>query len=79
MLKIERKPGDRVGRLTMIEEVERPEYLKPRKTEPRYFKFKCDCGNTVVTTWKPGSCGCLQKEAAAAEAAPMAPAAAPAK
>jgi len=57
-----RKPlavGQRFGRLVVIEQV-----------EPGLYRFKCDCGNTVVKTVGAvrnrncRSCGCLRPEAA---------------
>ena len=65
MLKIERIPGDRNGRLTLIEEVVRDSNDPvPFHRNHRRFRFKCDCGNEVIASWKPLSCGCLQRESA---------------
>lgn len=66
MTKIQRNPGDRNGRLTLVEEVQRDKN-DPIKSRRRWrlFRFKCDCGKEVVAHWKPKSCGCLQTEAAA--------------
>ena len=62
--KIDLKPGDRIGRLTVISEVSREKYgwNRPR----RFFLFKCDCGKETVTTGYGhiNSCGCLQREKA---------------
>ena len=59
--KLDIKPGDRFGRLTVIEE-------EPRKKKSRYFLCRCDCGKEVstkliwLTTGQSKSCGCLRKE-----------------
>ena len=59
--------GDRIGRLTLIEEVVRDSNDPiPYRRKARRFRFKCDCGNEVISAWKPLSCGCLQREKAVA-------------
>ena len=63
--RIEVKPGDRYGRLTVVEEVEQDGYL-------RRFVCLCKCGTTttaVLQRLRNGtkhSCGCLHKESSAA-------------
>ncbi|WP_195264571.1 AP2 domain-containing protein [Clostridium sp. 1001275B_160808_H3] len=53
--------GNKIGRLTVLEEVN-------KKVEKYYYKCKCDCGNIKVieadllTTEKTKSCGCLGTE-----------------
>lgn len=53
--------GSKIGRLTVLEEVN-------KKDEKYYYKCKCDCGNIKVieadllTTEKTKSCGCLGTE-----------------
>lgn len=55
--RINRKPGDRHGRLVLICEKE------PDGWGGRQFLFKCDCGNEVTVRWGiTASCGCLQRE-----------------
>ena len=63
-------PGDRFGRLVVIEQAD--DYVTPSgKKYPRYL-CKCDCGNTKLIDktnllkGKTLSCGCLQKERASA-------------
>jgi hypothetical protein len=66
MRRLEIKTGQRFGRLTIIEEVER--YRCPNGEVKRQFKCKCDCGESVITilndlrTSKTISCGCYGKE-----------------
>ena len=51
------QPGDRFGRLTVIERADRP----------HYWRVKCDCGTeAIVLGWRmvndqTKSCGCLRK------------------
>lgn len=57
MRKINRKPGTKFGRLTLIKEAGHDRW------GARQFEFKCACGKTVVVRWGiTESCGCLQKE-----------------
>ena len=57
MLKITRKSGDRHGRLVLAKEVE------PNRWGGRRYLFKCDCGETTVTSWGTScSCGCLVRD-----------------
>ena len=55
------KPGDRYGRFTIVQEVE-------KRNEKRYFLCKCDCGNTrierlvAIRAGEVKSCGCLKQE-----------------
>jgi len=61
-----RKPGDRVGRLTIIEDLG----MQKRgiaTTKSRYFLCRCDCGNTIEVlgnslNGNTSSCGCLHTE-----------------
>jgi hypothetical protein len=59
--RIEVKPGDKYGRLTIVRESE-------RIAKKRYFICKCDCGkeiNTRFVNLRDGhtkSCGCLRNE-----------------
>jgi len=59
-------PGDRYGRLTIIQEIETRTY--PSGTRKRWFSCKCDCGEMTassISNLKNGhvsSCGCLQRE-----------------
>jgi hypothetical protein len=55
------KPGDKFGRLTIITEVE-------QRNKKRYFLCQCDCGKqktiwiSALSTGNTKSCGCLQRE-----------------
>lgn len=56
--------GQKFGRLTVIERVEKPERLKSRGT---YYLCKCECGKTTIvqrSNLGKGciSCGCIKKE-----------------
>jgi hypothetical protein len=59
--KIEVKPNDRYGRLTIIKEIK-------QKNKRRCFLCRCDCGNKITVILKVlrngnvKSCGCLRKE-----------------
>lgn len=61
MKKVDIKPGDRYGRLTVIKEVAKRGYY-------RYFECKCECGNVKIIAMgalRKGvtkSCGCLMNE-----------------
>lgn len=62
------KPGQKFGRLTVIEEAPKPSpYLEYRG---RWYLCRCDCGNQAVVredALKRGqtkSCGCLRREKA---------------
>lgn len=58
MLKIDRQPGSRHGRLTLLRENGHDRW------GGRLFLFRCDCGNEVTVRWGTTlSCGCLQHEA----------------
>ena len=60
MRKLEVHPGQRYGRLVVVEEVSRNRFGR------RQFRFKCDCGSETVTSWRRWkSCGCLQRDTAA--------------
>ncbi len=64
--KIEVKPGDRYGRLTVIEEAE--PYISPNGKRRRCFACRCDCGETAtvllesLASGATRSCRCLQRE-----------------
>ena len=65
--KIDVKPGDKYGRLTIIREVEKHVY--PSGDTRRKFLAQCDCGSepksylfNQLTSGKTKSCGCLDKE-----------------
>ena len=65
--KLEIKPGDRYGRLTIVNEVE--PCLDNRGRKIRRFLCKCDCGNKNFIARLPSlrngdttSCGCYNKE-----------------
>ena len=64
--KIEIKPGDKYGRLTIVKEVE--PYVCPSGTTKRKFNCVCDCGNirnvvlSLLINNHTRSCGCYQKE-----------------
>lgn len=66
--RIDHASGEKRGRLTFIEEVER--VTLPSGQAPRRARFRCDCGAEVVCqlrAWrdgKTGSCGCLQADRA---------------
>lgn len=66
MMKINIKPGQRYGRLTIIKEVE--PYVTPKGKPARQVLCKCDCGNESIlplarlTNGITVSCGCLQSE-----------------
>lgn len=55
--KINRKPGQRNGRLVLVAEALKDAW------GGRQFIFKCDCGKTVTTRWGiTTSCGCAQRD-----------------
>ena len=59
----ERKPGSRIGQLTLLQS----EGVRQTKSGTKqFFRFKCDCGKEIVRTWgSPGrSCGCKRNIAA---------------
>ena len=67
-IRTEVKPGDRYGRLTVIEEVEPKR--SPCGATHRMIKCKCDCNGKETIVYLNGlrrgttkSCGCLQREA----------------
>jgi hypothetical protein len=59
--------GQKFGRWTVLEKVEKPEYLKGDGT---YWLCRCDCGNEKIKSRRnllngdSSSCGCYQKEQA---------------
>ena len=59
------------GRLTVIEEVPKPEWAAPTRNG-RWYRCRCSCGNetivarTVLVSGMTRSCGCLRREASAA-------------
>ena len=63
-LKPKPQPGDRFGRLTVVE------FLADSPTHP-HVRCRCDCGNVSAPTWgaltkgATQSCGCLRNEIAA--------------
>jgi hypothetical protein len=58
------EPGDRIGKLTMVEEVPKSDGTAWHMRRRR-FRFRCDCGGETITAWgSADSCGCLQREAA---------------
>ncbi len=63
-MSLENLIGKKINRLTVLSE-------EPRKKGIRYFRCKCNCGNTKITqgvalnNGSCKSCGCLQKEKAA--------------
>ena len=65
MKKLNINPGDRYGRLTIIEEIE--EHIVPTGKKHRRFLCECSCGNTTVallTNLRSNgiiSCGCYKK------------------
>lgn len=73
MAKAKDLTGQRFGRLAVIELDPEP-YRSPTGKPTRRWKCKCDCGNIVtaltnqLTSGQKQSCGCLQREAAAANA-----------
>lgn len=60
--------GQKFGKLTVVEIVDAPNYLKDRRP---YYKCLCECGKTTtvrctdVTSGKTMSCGCAKQEAEA--------------
>lgn len=58
--------GQRFGKLTVLERVNPPEYLKDKHSS--YWKCKCDCGNLTVVKRnalidkRTRSCGCIHDE-----------------
>lgn len=62
---IDVKPGDRYGRLTVVEQVPKPEGVV---NGSRYWLCKCDCGTEKairgisLTSGNTKSCGCLRNE-----------------
>ena len=58
------KKGDKIGMLTLIEKVSKPE---GRKREGQYWLCKCDCGKECIKHYQDlysgdtKSCGCLKK------------------
>lgn len=61
--KIELKKGDKYGRLTIVEEVEKPEIKNVR-----FFLCSCSCGTTLIVRLlhlrhgHTKSCGCYKKQ-----------------
>ena len=67
MRKIEVKPGDRYGRLTIVEETE--SRVEPSGRKKRQVICNCDCGKKGLVlsldglrTGNTKSCGCYRKE-----------------
>lgn len=62
MRAIRRAIGTRIGRLTLLGEVEQRADQK-RKRARRTYRFQCDCGKTVTKEWNDcRSCGCLSHD-----------------
>lgn len=64
------KVGDKIGRLTVLEELPPVIYKYPKLIQKlRKFKCKCDCGNDInvmqqnLINGSTTSCGCFRKEA----------------
>jgi hypothetical protein len=66
MNRLDIKPGDKIGRLTVVAEIPKdPNGKNQSLRERRRFLFSCECGGETTTTWGSAqSCGCLQREIA---------------
>ena len=69
MSRVEVKPGDVYGRLTIVSEA--PQRISPCGHINRLMNVVCECGNTRTVylngmrSGKTSSCGCLHKQSAA--------------